>query len=203
MAFSIPNRFHENEATTDPLADFSRRCMLQRCGMGLGMLGLAGILGDEGLLAAASGPLADRSLNPMAPQPPHFAPKAKRVIWLFINGGPSHIDTWDYKPALAKHHGQELEGFDKFTGFFSKEVGALMKSPFEFSPRGQSGKMVPELCTDSLCECGCVRSGLGGRREVVARQLAFWLLRVRFPFPPRIRVVKTSLGSDVFPVRYG
>ena len=44
---------------------------------------------------------------------------------------------------------------------------------------------------------------VGGRREVVARQLAFWLLRVRFPFPPRIRVVKTSLGSDVFPVRYG
>ncbi len=80
MAFSIPNRFHENEATTDPLADLSRRCMLQRCGMGLGMLGLAGILGDEGLLAAASGSLADRSLNPMAPQPPHFAPKAKRVI---------------------------------------------------------------------------------------------------------------------------
>ena len=122
---------------------FSRRSMLQRCGMGLGMLGLAGVLNDEGLLAA--GALADRSLNPMAARQPHFAPKAKRVIWLFINGGPSHIDTWDYKPALAKHHGQELEGFDKFTGFFSEEVGALMKSPFEFSPRGESGKMVSEL----------------------------------------------------------
>ena len=121
----------------------SRRSMLQRCGMGLGMLGLAGVLNDEGLLAA--GALADRSLNPMAARQPHFAPKAKRVIWLFINGGPSHIDTWDYKPALAKHHGQELEGFDKFTGFFSEEVGALMKSPFEFSPRGESGKMVSEL----------------------------------------------------------
>ena len=121
----------------------SRRSMLQRCGMGFGMLGLAGVLDDEGLLAADA--LADRALNPMAPQRPHFAPKAKRVIWLLINGGPSHIDTWDHKPALAKHHGQELEGFDKFTGFFSKEVGALMKSPFQFSPRGQSGKMVSEL----------------------------------------------------------
>ena len=143
MAFSTPNRFRENEATMNSLTTLSRRSMLQRCGMGLGVLGLAGILGDEGLLAA--GGLSDRSLNPMEPQEPHFAPKAKRVIWLFINGGPSHIDTWDYKPALAKHHGQELEGFDKFTGFFSKEVGALMKSPFEFSPRGQSGKMVSEL----------------------------------------------------------
>ena len=122
---------------------FSRRSMLQRCGMGLGMLGLAGVLNDEGLLAA--GALADRSLNPMAARQPHFVPEAKRVIWLFINGGPSHIDTWDYKPALAKHHGRELEGFDKFTGFFSEEVGALMKSPFEFSPRGESGKMVSEL----------------------------------------------------------
>ncbi len=109
--------------------------------MGLGMLGLTSLLHDEGLIAATP----DRALNPMALRASHFGPKAKSVIWLFINGGPSHIDTWDYRPALAKHHGQDLEGFDKFTGFFSKEVGALMKSPFEFSPRGQSGKMVSEI----------------------------------------------------------
>ena len=117
----------------------SRRSLLERCGMGLGMLGLAGVLHDEGRLFAAP------SLDPMAPREPHFSPKAKRVIWLFLNGGPSHIDTWDYKPELANSHGQDLEGFDRFTGFFSKEVGALMKSPFEFSPRGQSGKMVSEI----------------------------------------------------------
>ncbi|MCB1122000.1 MAG: DUF1501 domain-containing protein, partial [Verrucomicrobiae bacterium] len=122
----------------------NRREMLRRCGMGLGMIGLAQLLSQEGLLAA-SDPLGQISTSPLAPRLPHFPAKAKRVIWLFINGGPSHMDTWDYKPTLARHHGQELEGYDKYTGFFSKEVGAIMQSPFAFSPRGQSGKMVSEL----------------------------------------------------------
>ncbi len=121
----------------------SRRAMLERCGAGLGILGLTGLLGDENLLTAA--PVDDRSLNPLASRAPHFSPKVKRVIWLFINGGPSHIDTWDYKPALENYHGKEFEGFDKFTGFFADEVGTLMKSPFQFSPRGESGKMVSEI----------------------------------------------------------
>lgn len=125
----------------------SRRDMLRRCGAGLGTLGLAGVLADEGLLgasasAALTGP---RSMNPMAPDSPHFAPKAKRVIWLFINGGPSHVDTWDHKPALEKLDGKKLEGFDPETGFFKNQVGALMKSPFSFRPRGQSGKMVSDI----------------------------------------------------------
>ncbi len=67
------------------------------------------------------------------------------MIWLFINGGPSHVDTWDYKPELEKVDGQELEGFDKQTGFFANSVGPLMKSPFEFTPRGQCGKMVSSI----------------------------------------------------------
>lgn len=122
----------------------TRRELLKRCGMGLGLLGLSSLLQREGLLARA-GPLGERGLSPMAPKAPHITPRAKRVIWLFINGGPSHMDTWEYKPALEKYHGKELEGFDKFTGFFSREVGAIMQSPFEFSPRGQSGKMVSEI----------------------------------------------------------
>ena len=115
----------------------TRREMLRRCGMGLGMLGLSSLLQEQGLLAAPAGPLS--------PKLTHFTPKAKRVIWLFINGGPSHMDTWEYKPELTKYHGQELEGFDKFTGFFSKEVGAIMQSPFKFSPQGESGKRVSEI----------------------------------------------------------
>ena len=118
----------------DDAVIYSRRALLERCGAGLGMLGLTGLLGDENLLNAA--PVDDRSLNPLAARAPHFSPKVKRVVWLFINGGPSHIDTWDYKPALENYHGKEYEGFDKFTGFFADEVGALMKSPFKFSPRG-------------------------------------------------------------------
>ncbi|MDP6036415.1 MAG: DUF1501 domain-containing protein, partial [Verrucomicrobiota bacterium] len=103
----------------------NRRAMLQRCGMGIGSMALSSLLQEEGLLAAArKGPI-----NPLAARPSHFPTKAKAVIWLFINGGPSHVDTWDYKPELVKRDGLELKGFDKFTGFFANAVGPLMKSP--------------------------------------------------------------------------
>lgn len=119
----------------------NRRAMLARSGAGAGLVGLASLLDDEGMLRAGDG----ESLDPLAPRRPHFAAKAKAVIWLFINGGPSHVDTWDYKPQLEKSDGQELEGFDKFTGFFSGAVGPLMKSPFKFAQHGQSGKWVSDL----------------------------------------------------------
>ena len=115
----------------------TRRALLRRAGAGAGMLGLATLLRDEKLLAA--------SLDPLAPRESHFPAKAKRVIWIFANGGPSQVDTWDYKPALERHDGQELGGFDKFTGFFANSVGGIMKSPFAFRPRGQCGKMVSDL----------------------------------------------------------
>jgi hypothetical protein len=67
------------------------------------------------------------------------------VIWLFMNGGPSQVDTWDYKPELAKRDGKELEGFDKNTGFFTGNVGPLMKSPFAFAQHGESGSWVSEI----------------------------------------------------------
>ena len=99
----------------------NRRSMLSRCGMGLGALGLTGLLHDEKLLGAA---------NSLAPKQSHFAGRAKSVIWIFVNGGPSQVDTWDYKPALEKMDGKTFEGFDRFTGFFANAVGGLMKSPF-------------------------------------------------------------------------
>ncbi len=119
------------------MALLTRRSLLRRAGAGAGMLGLATLLRDEKLLAA--------SLDPLAPRESHFPAKAKRVIWIFANGGPSQVDTWDYKPALERHDGQELGGFDKFTGFFANSVGGIMKSPFAFRPRGQCGKMVSDL----------------------------------------------------------
>ena len=123
-----------------PPAGLPRRELLRRAGAGFGLLGLAGMLQDE----AAAGPasLADA---PLAPRPSHFPAKAKSVIWLFINGGPSHVDTFDYKPALAAHDGEPLPGFDKNTGFFANAVGGLMKSPFEFRQHGQSGAWVSSL----------------------------------------------------------
>jgi hypothetical protein len=125
----------------DTMNDFlshpiNRRSMLSRCGMGLGALGLTSLLHDEKLLGAA---------NPLAPKQSHFPGRAKSVIWIFVNGGPSHVDTWDYKPALEKMDGKTFEGFDRFTGFFANAVGGLMKSPFQFTPRGQCGKMVSEI----------------------------------------------------------
>lgn len=123
---------------------WTRRELLARAGGGAGLLGLAGLLHDEGLLTAEAA-TSGNPLNPLAPKQPHFAAKAKSVIWLFINGGPSHVDTWDYKPALEKHDGQDLPGFDRFTGFFANAVGGLMKSPFKFQQHGQSGKWVSEI----------------------------------------------------------
>ncbi len=127
---------------------FSRRHFLAQTGGGAGMLALASLLADEGFLnssraAESTGPAGN--LNPLAAHPGHFAAKAKSVIWLFMNGGPSQVDTWDHKPELAKRDGQELKGFDKNTGFFTGQVGPVMKSPFKFAQYGKSGAWVSEI----------------------------------------------------------
>ena len=120
----------------------SRREFLRRGGAGAGLLGLAALLRDDGLLAAEPPKLGP---NPMAPRAPHFGTKAKSIIWLFMNGGQSQVDTWDYKPELAKRDGTELAGFDNKTGFFPGSVGPLMKSPFAWQQSGQSGTWTSEL----------------------------------------------------------
>jgi hypothetical protein len=130
-------------------AHASRRDFLKRTGSGFGMLALAGLLDQQGLLAAPASvktiPVDSRSLHPLAPHPGHFPSKVKSVIWLFMNGGPSQVDTWDYKPELEKHNGRELKGFDQNTGFFVDQVGPIMKSPFAFQQHGQSGTWVSEI----------------------------------------------------------
>jgi hypothetical protein len=118
----------------------TRREAIKRAGAGFGILALADLLGNTGHSAFA----AD-SLNPLAPKTPHFPGRAKHVIWLFINGGPSQVDTWDYKPELIKRDGVKLDNFDKNTGFFANAVGPLMKSPFSFKQYGQSGTWASEL----------------------------------------------------------
>lgn len=134
----------------------TRRQLMQQAGGGFGLIGLAGLLQDEGLLeaSASAGTLESEKrlalgLGPMAPRPSHFPGRAKRVIWMFINGGPSHVDTWDYKPSLEKWDGKSIKEFDpefkNTTGFFKDSIGGIMKSPFKFTPRGESGKMVSEI----------------------------------------------------------
>jgi hypothetical protein len=128
----------------------SRRQLLTQAGGGAGLLALASLMAEEGLLVPAaaadsSGAAADSRLNPLAPRKSHFPARAKSVIWLFMNGGPSQVDTWEYKPELEKRDGQELEGFDKNTGFFTAQVGPVMKSPFKFARFGESGAWVSEI----------------------------------------------------------
>jgi hypothetical protein len=116
----------------------TRRAFLRKTGSGFGALALASLLADPARAAATA-------VNPLASKPSHFPAKAKSVIWLFMNGGQSQVDTWDYKPALEKHDGQKLEGFDNKTGFFVDQVGPLMRSPFTFARHGRSGTWVSEI----------------------------------------------------------
>src|SRR5579871_6628467 len=92
-------RLHYDEGVP-MLPAITRRELLARTGTGLGVLGLAGLLADD---ARAAAPAA----NPLAPKPGHFPPRAKHLIHLFMNGGPSQVDTFDPKPALEKYHGQQ------------------------------------------------------------------------------------------------
>lgn len=112
----------------------SRRELLTRGGMGLGALGLAGMLAGES-------PSAEENKGPLAPKAPHFAGKVKRVIHFFCNGGPSHVDTFDPKPALAKHAGKPLPE----TLRTERKTGAAFPSPFAFAKYGESGLEISEI----------------------------------------------------------
>ena len=130
--------------------DVSRREMIRRCTMGFGSLGLLGTLAADGRLLADQGSSA---AGPLAPKAPHFAPKAKRVVHFFFNGGMSQVDTFDHKPSLEKYDGKPVPLELKT----ERRTGAAMRSPFAFAPAGQCGKMVseifPELAkqADDLC----------------------------------------------------
>ncbi len=122
----------------------SRRDFLSKVGNGFGLTALAGLLHQEGMASQTAAP-PSRNPNPLAPKEPHFPARAKSVIWLFINGGPSQVDTWDYKPEIYRRDGQELEGFDRNTGFFTNQVGPIMRSPFGFRQHGECGAWVSEI----------------------------------------------------------
>ena len=122
--------------------NISRRQWLQSSSAGFGSLAFAALAHAE-------------AGHPLAPKQPHFAPRARRVIFLFMHGGPSQVDTFDYKPQLQRDHGKPLP-FAK-PRVFSSATGALLQSPWKFSQHGQSGLWVSELfphvaqCVDDLC----------------------------------------------------
>src|SRR5712691_1364052 len=131
----------------------TRRDLLRRSGMGFASLGLASLMAAEGLLTGEA-QAATASINPLAPRSPHFPAKAKRVIHLFMNGGPSHVDTFDPKPALEKYAGKALPSPNLRT---ERRTGAAFPSPYKFQKYGKSGIEVSEIfphvgsCIDDIC----------------------------------------------------
>jgi hypothetical protein len=128
-------------------APLSRRQMLQQCANGFGAFALTALLGEPAYGA--------RTSNPLMPRPPHAEPRVKNVIFLFMDGGPSQVDTFDPKPRLDREHGQPIKMKVEPTQF--NNVGNVLKSPWKFHPRGQSGIPISDLfphvseCADDLC----------------------------------------------------
>ena len=127
--------------------EMGRRDLLFRFGSGLGAVALTDLLRQDGALRAADA----LSSNPLAPKPPHFAPRAKACIFLFMAGAPSQMDTFDPKPALHRYHGKPVT---RIYGSYEKRL--YVESPFKFARHGQSGTAVsesfPQLanCVDEL-----------------------------------------------------
>ncbi|QDT41655.1 hypothetical protein Pan241w_17180 [Gimesia alba] len=131
---------HASVQTDRPFDVRARRSFLKNAGLGFGSLALTGLLKEQGLLSSIEA--ADE--GGLETKPPHFVPKAKSIIWLFMPGSPSQVDTFDYKPMLQKKDGEKLEGADPKTGFFTTS-GKLLKSPFKFKQYGESGAWVSEI----------------------------------------------------------
>jgi hypothetical protein len=130
----------------------SRRDALCRIGNGFGMMAFAGMIAES--VNAASVNAASNDDDSAEPRKLDFTPKAKRVIFLYMNGGLSQVDSFDRKPALEKYHGQPLPGGSIST---ERKTGTLMKSPFTWKKYGQCGMEVSELfprvgeCADDIC----------------------------------------------------
>ena len=162
-----------------PFVPLSRRQMLRRAGAGFGALGLAAVLADDGSAVTPTTSTA----SPLAPKGGHLPAKVKRVIFLFMHGGPSHVDTFDPKPALDK-----LDGTDAPDGVNRK--GKLMRSPFAFRKHGASGIEVSELfpevakCVDDIC---VIRSM---HHETPAHERALLLMN-----SGNVQPIRPSMGS--------
>lgn len=160
------------------LADYflTRRQFLQRTGLGLGTVALAGLL-DPRDLVAASNPTAPA--GPLAPHPPHFPGKAKAVIHIFAQGAPSHVDTWDPKPALTRMDGKTIGG-----------DGVAMGSPFTFARHGRSGLEVSNLFAQTAGHADDLAVVRSMWTDIPAHETATVFMNTG-----SLRLAKPSLGS--------
>ncbi len=138
LSASARNTLAASVGNADSLPN--RRCLLQNSAAGFGYLALAAMLGEQARAEAISG---QRNGNPLAAKPAHFVPRAKRMVFLFMKGGPSHVDTFDPKPLLERDHGKPPP-FELPKVVFAKQ-GNLLKSPWKFHQYGESGLPVSEL----------------------------------------------------------
>ncbi len=140
----------KTELEREILRQITRRTFFKEVGYGIGGLALSGMLADVAAAQSSNpgnGPAGEQVVNPLAPKKPHFAPRAKNVIFLFMAGAPSQVDMLDPKPALQKYDGQEcpeelLKG-ERFA--FIRGRPRLLGSPYKFEPAGKSGLLVSEL----------------------------------------------------------
>ena len=126
------------------LVDTTRRHFFRECGVGVGKIALASLITNAFATRTSAAPA--RALNPMAARPPHFAPRAKRVIYLFMAGAPSHLDLFDYKPQLAKYEGKpippEIIRGQRYA--FIRQDAAALGPQFKFAKHGLCGAEVSE-----------------------------------------------------------
>jgi uncharacterized protein (DUF1501 family) len=138
---------HTSNRNIDHLRTITRRHFYGQCGVGLGKIALATLLADELLPGRSKAALAPPADNPLAPRPSHYAPKAKRVIYLFMAGAPSQLDLFDHKPALVKHDGQPIPAEivrDQRYAFIRRDA-RLLAPRFKFARHGQCGAELSEI----------------------------------------------------------
>ena len=180
------------EQDLDQSGNILRRTLLRHSACGFGLLGLAGLLAEQGLIAGAA------PENPLAPRPPHFPPRAKRVIFLFMHGGPSHVDTFDPKPRLEQDNGKPIP-FKRSLTFAEGKLGGLMKSPWGFKQYGQSGIPVSDLFTrvgahvDELC---MIHSMVGDGVDHGGAVLQLQTGTINFSRPSMGAWILYGLGTD-------
>jgi hypothetical protein len=149
------------------LHHLTRRDFLSRSAFGIGAFALAHLLQRDNLLAETTGKPGENLPLDLKPRPPHFAPKARAMISLFMHGGPSHVDLLDPKPELTKHHGKDYSGNVVFS-FINRASKKLLGSPWKFARHGQCGTEVSELLphlaeiVDDICVLRSMHTGHNG-----------------------------------------
>jgi Protein of unknown function (DUF1501) len=191
--------YHDHLAEHDRKEKYiSRRKFWMEAGMGIGGLALIDLLSQDRLLAAECSAGGAATDSPLAPKPGHFKPRAKSVISLFMSGGVSHLDTFQYKPALEKYNRMPMEGRGDIKvrqGY----PGPLMQSPFSFKQYGQSGAWVSEIFPNiatMVDDLAFIHSCQGTSNDHVISHYEWNTGSIQMGFPSVGSWVTYGLGSE-------